>query len=62
MQEKNRHILLEAIQNLPQHEPDALNWLAIDAELEVFEKENDLQNAVNELPAYSPADSLWDNI
>ncbi len=62
MQEKNRHILLEAIQKLPQHEPDVLNWLTIDAELEVFENEDDLQNAVNELPAYSPADSLWDNI
>lgn len=62
MQEKNRHILLEAIQNLPQYEPEALNWLAIEAELEVLEKEDDLQNAINELPAYSPADSLWDNI
>jgi len=62
MQEKNKHILLDAIQNLPQYEPEALTWLVIEAELEVFEKEDDLQNAINELPTYSPADSLWDNI
>lgn len=62
MQEKNKHILQEAIQKLPQYEPESLVWLAIDAELEVIEKENSLQNAINELPVYSPADSLWENI
>jgi hypothetical protein len=62
MQEKNKHILREAIQNLPRHEPEALVWLTIDAELDVFEKENDLQNTINELPVYSPSPSLWENI
>jgi hypothetical protein len=62
MQEKNKHILQEAIQKLPLYEPEALVWLAIDAELDVFEKENDLQNAINELPVYSPSPSLWENI
>jgi len=62
MQEKNKHILTEAIQKLPQYEPESLVWLSIDAELEVLEKEDHLQNAINELPAYSPADSLWESI
>ena len=62
MQEKNRHILEEAIQKLPQHEPEALVWLAIDAELEVIEKENSLQTAIQQLPSYNPSDSLWENI
>jgi len=62
MQEKNKHILQEAIQNLPQYEPEALVWLAIDAELDVFEKENKLQNVIEELPVYSPSDSIWENI
>ena len=62
MQEKNRHILEEAIQKLPQHEPEALVWLAIDAELEVIEKADSLQTAIQELPTYNPSDSLWENI
>lgn len=62
MQEKNKHILKDAIQKLPQYEPQPLVWLAIDAELEVAEKENVLQEAIYELPTYSPADSLWGNI
>ena len=62
MQEKNKHILVEAIQKLPQYEPESLVWLAIDGELDVAEKENSLQTAIGELPAYQPADTLWDNI
>ncbi len=62
MQEKNKHILQVAIQKLPQYEPEALVWLAVEAELEVFEKENILQTAIHELPVYNPSDSLWDNI
>ncbi len=62
MQEKNKHILEKAIQKLPQYKPESLVWLAIDAELEVMEKESSLQNAINELPTYNPADALWENI
>ncbi len=62
MQEKNKHILQEAIQKLPQYEPEALIWISIEAELEVLEKENGLQIAINELPVYNPSDSIWENI
>ncbi|MFK7934126.1 MAG: hypothetical protein AB8G22_11505 [Saprospiraceae bacterium] len=53
--EKNRHILENALQELPQHEPPVFVWDSIVERLQV-------QNAVQQLPQYEPPTALWDSI
>ena len=62
MEEKNKNILSDAIQKLPQYEPEDTLWIGIEAELEILELENPLQDAIHELPSYVPKDSVWDHI
>jgi len=62
MIEINKHILKQAIEQLPQHEPKDSLWddlsHALDADLE----QQKLEQTIGELPSYNPPDSIWDNI
>lgn len=62
MKETNKHILIEAINNLPQYEPKASLWDAIDQQLTVEEKEAGLKQSLQELPVYNPPAMVWDTI
>lgn len=53
--EKNRHILQNALQKLPQHEPPLFVWNGIAEDLNA-------QKAIQQLPQYDPPSTLWDNI
>lgn len=62
MKEKNRHIITEAINNLPQYEPKPSLWDAIDMELTIDEKEKVLRTSVQDLPNYDPPAQIWESI
>jgi len=62
MKETNKHILIEAINNLPQHEPKPKLWDIIDMELTKEKQEVGLKNSIRQLPNYDPPAQLWDEI
>ena len=62
MKEKNKKSLDEAIQNLPQYEPKASLWDAIDSGVQQSKSDVRLHQTIAELPTYSPPDMVWDNI
>ncbi len=62
MREENKHILIEALQNLPEYSPKEHVWDTIDIELTKEEQETKLTDAVKQLPDYRPPTSVWDNI
>ncbi|RMG84726.1 MAG: anti-sigma factor [Bacteroidetes bacterium] len=62
MKEKNKHILDQAIRQLPQYEPPAEIWNFIREDLDFgFENER-LKEGLERLPQYDPPDTLWDEI
>ena len=65
MEETNRHILLKAIAELPQHEPKASLWLAIEGELTTIKAiatNEGFNKASKQLPLHEPAPDLWNRI
>ena len=62
MKELNKQNLIEAINNLPQHEPKPSLWDAIDMELTIDTNEKVLRASVSELPTYDPPAMVWDKI
>ena len=55
MNEKNRHRLRDAIGRLPQHEPPADVWYAIDARTQ-------RERLGRELPTYAPPPAVWNAV
>jgi len=62
MKETNKHILIEGLNNLPQYEPKASLWDAIDEQLSLEEKDLDLKKSIAGLPNYDPPAMVWDQI
>lgn len=62
MKELNKHILLEAIENLPKYTPKDQIWDGIELALDKEQAETDFQETIAELPNYSPPDFVWNQI
>jgi hypothetical protein len=62
MNEINKHILQQAIRELPKHSPPGIIWDNIEEDLLVLEQEDQISEKVSELPEYDPPAMLWDNI
>ena len=59
MQEQNKHLLQQALGQLPAYEPPIGIWEDIQTSLDADQM---LQNQLPTLPAYTPPDALWDAI
>lgn len=62
MKETNKHLLIEALNNLPQYEPKDSLWDEIALELSKDQQEANLQESLAKLPAYDPPIKVWDSI
>jgi hypothetical protein len=56
--EENKHILSKALQQLPEHLPEAKLWVSIQQKLQ----EGRLNDALQNLPLYEPAPATWESI
>jgi hypothetical protein len=62
MKETNKHLLIEALNNLPQYQPKDSIWDAIDFELSKAQGNEKLKESVSNLPAYTPPANVWETI
>lgn len=62
MKEKNKHILTEAIQKLPEYEPKDQLWDFIQDDIIHDDSNNRMREALQRLPTYDPPELVWDQI
>jgi hypothetical protein len=62
MKEKNKHILRDALKNLPEHEPQDSLWDFIQDDLDYEHSDKRLKEGLQALPSYDPPDLVWENI
>ena len=62
MLEKNKHILDQAIQNLPTYSVPNSIWGAIEEDLIIIDQDNLIQESIPSLPEYNPPETLWGSI
>ncbi|MFT5165580.1 MAG: hypothetical protein ACI8P3_000808 [Saprospiraceae bacterium] len=62
MKETNKHLLIEALNNLPQYQPKDSIWEGIEMELTKARKEVILQESLVNLPDFDPPRKVWNTI
>lgn len=62
MEEKNKHILKEAIKALPGYAPDPTVWKQVEAVLDIEKKNEQVQGLIEDLPKYQAPKIVWDKI
>lgn len=62
MKEKNKHILSEALEKLPEHEPKDSLWNFIEDDLNHSHSNQRLKEGLQALPVYDPPESVWNQI
>jgi len=60
--EHNKTTLDRALRQLPEHQPPAALWEAIEEELEMVGSPTQLEDAIRDLPRYTPPSELWQQI
>ena len=60
--DKNKHILGEAIRNLPQYQPPADLWRKIECGLEEDRQDGQWRRRIKELPQYEAPALIWEQI
>ncbi len=62
MEEKNKHSLKKAINNLPKYKPSDQLWDKLSDDLPYTEANTPLQDAIQNLPTHTAPDHIWANI
>lgn len=62
MKEINKHILEQAIRELPEYNPPPGIWEGIESGLLAADQNDQIAEVVNELPEYEPPAQIWDAI
>jgi len=62
MEEKNKHSLNKAINNLPKYSPKENLWGKLSDNLDEVQADAPLHEAIKQLPTYHAPDSAWNNI